>query len=127
MGVTVPSGVITQVPYGLLRGFNFELPPISIVIRDATGSIREWPIRLNQLAAGVPFYQGETLKLIYRAASKSSTAKICELWRVHPSTGAEALDTTITFTAVRQKAVNIVVTAINGSSGALTTTVTYDV
>lgn len=127
MGSTTVNGVIKQTPYGLLKNINPGLQPITALVKDSAGLIRDWPVRKDQFDSGVAFYLNDTIKLMFRAPSQSASATICELWRVNPSTGAETLDTSVTFTAVRQKAVNIAVTAINGGSGALTTSVTYDV
>jgi len=127
MGTTVPNGAVAQVPYGLLRNINQGLAAVTVVILDSSLKARAQPILGAELNSpeGIPFYTGETIQLIFRAGSQSSNARVCDLWTVNPGTGTEAYGISVYFTAIRQKTVSILVSAINTSTGALTTSASY--
>lgn len=127
MGSTVVNGVIKRVPYGMVRNFRDQLTHgLEIVVFDSSMNLRDWVMAQKRLEAGVPFYVGDTVKVIYKKGSIGSTA-ICDVITVHPSTGAESVASTKSFTAARQKALVLACTAINGSSGVATLTTSYEV
>lgn len=123
MGTTAPDGVIREVPYALIKNVNFDLQPVSITVTDRNGSLREWPIRLDRLEAGIPIYAGDQIRLAYRAPLSAANVTLCELWRVNPTTGAETLDSTVTSAQLLQADCRIGVDSFNPSTGAITKTV----
>lgn len=131
MGTTIADGIIRQVPYALLKNVNQGLQPVTVYVigplRLIAGTAHNQPIHVWQLnsTTGVPIYLNDTVQLIYRGPNQSASDRVCDLYRVNPSTGVESLDSQIFLTTQLQKGVNINITAINAGSGALTTVVSY--
>jgi len=127
MGSTTVNGVIKQVPYGMVRNFrDAKLNRVDVVIYDATGTVRESIFGSAQMAAGIPFYLNETVKVLYGNGAGGLTT-ICDIITVNPSTGAETVASSPAWTAPRQKALVLKVTALNAGSGVATITTTYEV
>lgn len=127
MGSTVANGVILQVPYGLVRNFRDALnEKIDVLIMDANLNPRTWVHTKAALTAGIPFYVNDTIRVNYRAATVGGTP-ICDIITVNPSTGAESVAQTISFTAPLQRSMVAKCTAINAGSGVATITTGFEV
>lgn len=127
MGSTTVNGVIKQVPYGLIRNFqDAARERIDVMVFDSTGQLRDFIIEKAKLDAGVPFYLDETVKVVYQRGCQGATP-ICDVITVDPATGAEAVASTESFTAPRQRSLVLKCTAIDAGSGVATLTTGYEV
>lgn len=127
MGTTTADGVIRQVPYGLVRNFrDAGRERITVLVYDSDMKLRDQYVQRAQLNAGVPFYVNDTVKVLYERPSQGAT-NICDVITVNPTTGAEATASTRGFSARLQRSLVIKCTAINGSSGVATLTVSNEV
>ncbi len=128
MGTTVVNGVVKQVPYGMVRNFrDAKLDRIEVVIFDSNNKLRSWSTEsaVVRFVAGIPFYSGETVKVLYHKGSKGNTT-ICDIITVNPSTGAESVASSPAFTAGLQRSLVLACTAIDAGTGVATITTSYE-
>lgn len=111
----------------MVRNFrDLDKDRITVVIFDSTGKPRTWTDQRVRLNAGVPFYNGDTVKVLYQHGCIGAS-NICDVITVNPSTGAESVASTKAFTTPLQKGLVLKCTAINAGSGVATLTTTYEV
>ncbi len=127
MGTTTVNGVIKQVPYGLVRNFrDAATERIEVLVLDSNNVLRDWHVGKDRLNAGIPFYNGDTVKVLYARSSVGAT-NICDIITVNPSTGAESTASTKAFDAPLRRGIVMKITAINAGTGVATITTTYEV
>lgn len=119
--------MVKQVPYGMVRNFrDASKERVDVLIFDSSMKLRDWSRTQAHMIAGVPFYLNDTVKILYANGANGLTP-ICDIITVNPSTGAETVASSPSWTVLRQKALVLLCTALNAGSGVATITTTYEV
>lgn len=127
MGTTSAFGRIAQIPYGLVRNIRqSDTERVTVIVTPNNGQTRDMYSDKLSHVNGIPFYDGDTVKILFTKGSLGAT-QVCDIVTVHPTTGAESVASTRSFSAARQKAVVITCSAIDANSGVATVAVTYEV
>lgn len=128
---TTTNGVVLKIPYAIIKNFVRVRPfTLSIIGIDPTrpgitNSLREFPASLARANQGMFVYVGDVIRFRCLAPCNDATADAFDLVQVNPSTGVETTQTTLRFTAVWQQIMTVTVTAVDGTSGAVTYTTSY--
>lgn len=127
MATTSAFGSISQVPFGLIRNIRqLGLERVSVLVFDSGNKLRQQYISETELKKGVPFYEGDTVKILFGKGCQGA-AQVCDIITVVPATGAESVASTKWTSAPLQKAMVIACSAIHASTGVATVAVTYEV
>lgn len=132
MASTSTNGVVLEVPYAVIRNIRNQRPwTLAVVGRDTRQfaynqqQLRALPATIPQASPGIFVYNGDVLTLDLQAPANTTGAAAFDLYSVHPSTGVETKAAEVGFNQVWQNQVKVTITAIDGSTGALTFTTAW--
>ena len=128
---TTTNGVVLQTPYAFLktfvrtRPFTVSVIGINPLLNKNSNNLRSFLPDYASINNGIIVYVGDTIHFDLQAPCKDATAPAFNIIQVNPSTGVETTQTTARFTAKWQRSMVINVTAIDGTTGAVTFTTSY--
>jgi len=123
MAAIAPDGVVKEIPYAIIRNVKNQRP-WTLSVRDRNNQFRAFPASVKQVASGVFVYAGDTIYFTLEAPVNDVSAAAFDLYSVNFTTGAETNAATIRFDKIWQKSIKVVISAINASSGAISSTIT---
>lgn len=125
MASTTTNGVVLEVPYGILQNFRRSRRfVIGLIGRD--GKTRIETSEFKRANAGLFVYAGDTVYFELVQICNETGAPVFDIAKVNPSTGVVTVQTVQTMPAYWMKRVKLVISAINGTTGTLTYTATYE-
>lgn len=131
MDSTTTNGIVLQTPYAYLKNFVRVRPFMTSVIgidprlNTNSNNLRTYRPDFAFINNGIIVYVGDKIHFDLQAPCNDPVAPAFDIIQVNPSTGVETTQATARFTAKWQRSMVITVTAINGSSGAVTYTASY--
>lgn len=130
MASTTTNGLIFQLPYAIVRNIRQSRPgTFSVVGTDPRSNlnrgIREFPATRAEVDRDVFVYVGDVLSFDLQAPCNENGAAAYDIVAVNPSTGVETTQATVAFDKFWNRSIKVTITAINGTTGAVTYTTTY--
>lgn len=137
MAATATNGVVLRTPYAIINNFRRSRPgTLSIKgadYRDGFNALRGKGLVPSIDPAGFSagpnsqrfVYVGDTISFDLQAPANSTGAAAFDVVAVNQSSGSTAKQAEVGFNAVWQKSVNITITAIHATTGAVTYTTAW--
>lgn len=125
MASTTTNGVVLEVPYGILQNFRTSRQfVIGIIGRDSRTRIETSDYK--RANAGLFVYAGDTVYFELVQNCNENGASVFDIAAVNPSTGVVTVQTVQTMPAFWMKRAKLIISTIDGMTGALTYTATYE-
>jgi len=128
---TTVDGIVLQTPYAYLKGFQRTRPfMVSVIgidprINKNGNNLRVFRPDYASINNGIIVYVGDVIHFDLQAPCNDAAAPAFNIIQVNPSTGVETTQGTVYFTAKWQRSLVVTVTAIDGTTGAVTYTTNY--
>lgn len=137
---TTPNGVIREVPYAVAQNFRTSRRFSVVVagrraneprtfILDPIGAVTDTRLITSDIARlnrGVFIYAGDAIGIEFTAPINEVNAPLFDLCAVNPSTGVVTVQQTIVSVAKSDRKIQVGITAINATTGAITFYPLYD-
>jgi len=125
MASTTTNGVVLEIPYGILQNFRTSRRfVVALIGRD--GVTRIETSEFKRANAGLFVYTGDTAYFELVQNCNQNNTVLFDIDAVDPATGNVTTQATLTMPAYWMKRAKLSISAIDGTTGALTYTVTYE-
>lgn len=124
MASTTTNGVVLELPYAIIRNFR-EVRPYSVGVVSRDGITRKIVVNDKDADQGVFIYNGDKIIFELQAPVNANNVPVFDIIAVNPGTGAETLDETVYVPAFWMRRMEVTVSNINPSTGAVAISAAY--